>query len=154
MNTQLARLIYISNNRIEGDDATIRREIDSILEVARKANPEVGITGALMFNRGCFAQILEGPQDNIEETFERIQCDLRHSDIVILSFDSIEQRGFSSWSMGYVGDDETVEQQFERIRNSSGFDPTRIPSDSIFDLLHQNLIEAEHNPPTTTQHAA
>ena len=154
MNTQLAQLIYISNNRIEGDDATIRREINSILDVARQANPAAGITGALMFNRGCFAQILEGPQDNIEETFERIQCDQRHSDIVILSFDPIEQRAFTSWSMGYVGDDETVERQFERIRNTSGFDPTKIPSDSIFDLLHQNLIEAEHNSPAPTRHAA
>lgn len=154
MNTPLTRLIYISNNRIDGDDDTIRHEIDSILKVARQANSEAGITGALMFNKGCFAQVLEGKQDDIEETFERIQCDQRHSDIVILSIDSIDQRAFTSWSMGYVGDDQTVEMQFERIRDTSGFDPTQIPSDSIFDLLYQNLIEAETSTPASNRHAA
>lgn len=58
MSSTIARLIYLSTNQIEGDEAAVSREISSILDVARKANDAVGVTGALMFNSGCFAQIL------------------------------------------------------------------------------------------------
>ncbi|MCJ2078787.1 BLUF domain-containing protein [Methylobacterium sp. E-016] len=34
-----------------------------------------------MFNAGAFAQVLEGPRRQVEETFERIQCDDRHGDV-------------------------------------------------------------------------
>ena len=37
-----------------------------------------------MFNSGCFAQVLEGPHHAIQATFERIQCDERHSDVTVL----------------------------------------------------------------------
>lgn len=154
MNTALCRLIYISTLQIEGGDAAVQAEIDNILDVAREANAAADITGALMFNNGCFAQILEGKLDNVEETFERIQCDERHADVVILSLETVEQRRFSSWSMGYVGNEKTVAEQFERIRIESGFDPKKVPSDSIFNLLHQNLIEAEAKTPDPARKAA
>ncbi|MFK7997811.1 MAG: BLUF domain-containing protein [Granulosicoccus sp.] len=143
MSSSVSRLVYISSNRIEGDDAAVRDAIDDILEKARKANAAVGITGALMFNHGCFAQVLEGERDHIEKTFERIQCDERHSDVVILSFETVESHIFSSWSMGYVGEDQEISQAFDSIRSTSGFEAANLPSEHIFNLLKERLVEAE-----------
>ena len=143
MSDSIHRLVYISDNQIEGTDAEIHEEIQTILQIAREANTRAGITGALMFNSGCFAQVLEGSQDSVEETFERIQCDPRHNEVVVLSFEEIQSRGFSSWSMAYVGCNETTVSKFENIKSESGFSIDKIPAGRIFELLHEHLIDAE-----------
>lgn len=145
MTDTIHRLVYISDNQIEGTDAEIHEEIQTILKIARESNTKAGVTGALMFNSGCFAQVLEGTQDSVEETFERIQCDPRHSEVVVLSFEEIESRGFNSWSMAYVGCDKTTVSKFEDIRSESGFNIDKIPAGRIFELLHEHLIDAEDN---------
>ena len=86
MPNALYRLAYISRNEIIGDEASIRAEIEQILASARAKNQNYQITGALMFNAGYFAQILEGAHDEIQAIFERIQYDARHSQVIILSF--------------------------------------------------------------------
>lgn len=143
MSTDLYRLIYISSNCIAGDVDSVRREIDKILKVARDANNAVGVTGALMFNAGCFAQVLEGPLQHVEETFERIQCDERHSDVVILAFEPVSTRGFDSWSMAYVGENAASLQEFDHIRSESGFDVEKLPAERVIDILQQHLHDAD-----------
>ncbi|MFK7857960.1 MAG: BLUF domain-containing protein [Granulosicoccus sp.] len=154
MSGSISRLIYISSNRIRGDDASVRMAIDSILDSARIANAQADITGALMFNKGRFAQILEGRRVDIEETFERIQYDDRHSDVVILSFEKVVARSFSFWSMGYVGENQQMSEVFDSIRNTSGFVASDIPAERIFTLLRESLIEAESNAYETDRRTA
>lgn len=143
MNEALFRLVYISRNEITGDEATILREIEQILASARIKNPIENITGALMFNAGCFAQVLEGSHEEIQNTFERIQCDPRHSHVVVLAFEPVAERGFSSWSMAYLGANSNASAQFGDITNKSGFDPALLEGERIFDLIKEHLIEAE-----------
>ncbi|MEQ1529561.1 MAG: BLUF domain-containing protein [Methylococcales bacterium] len=143
MNDSLYRLIYISRNEIAGDEATVRREIEQILSSARIKNPSANITGALMFNSGCFAQVLEGYHDDIQNTFERIQCDPRHSHVVVLAFAPTAERGFPNWSMAYQGADSTASAKFADITQTSGFDPANLNSDNMFALLKEHLFEAE-----------
>lgn len=143
MDNSTYRLIYLSRNEIQGESQQVHREVAHILDVARKKNAESGITGALMFNSGCFAQVLEGPLSAIEETFERIQCDPRHSDVVILSFDSVDSRSFDSWSMAYVGANIDSIEEFDTFRAESGFDPDNIPANRIFEILKEHLLDAE-----------
>ncbi len=61
-----------------------RAEPGRILATARANNRQLGVTGALLFTEVSFAQILEGPLGPIETKFERIRCDLRHSDMAVL----------------------------------------------------------------------
>ena len=69
----MLQLVYISS-------AVGRVDTADILRTSRRNNAEVGVTGALMFNGGAFAQVLEGPRRGVESTFERIQRDQRHGD--------------------------------------------------------------------------
>ena len=137
------RLVYISRNEIEGSEAEIQAEIEQILAVARTSNDAVGVCGALLFNRDCFAQALEGPQAAVQATFERIQCDPRHSDVVILGFDAVPEATFEGWSMGYAGSDETLERRFRDAGVDAGKDLADVSADALFELMRVHLDESE-----------
>jgi hypothetical protein len=78
-------------------------EIREILDIARNRNKIENVTGALLFTASGFAQVLEGPREVVEQTFERISADSRHTDVVVLSFTPTERRSFPDWSMGFLG---------------------------------------------------
>jgi hypothetical protein len=141
MEEQLYRLVYLSRNNIEGDDKTMSAEVEKILSKSRKNNISAGVTGALMFNKDCFAQVLEGKYDDVQDTFERIQCDLRHDDVALLSFDEAPDRAFSSWSMGYFGSDSPALEKFNSLTALSDFNPESLNGDEVFGLLKEHLFE-------------
>jgi hypothetical protein len=111
MTDPLYSLAYFSRNMIQGDPAAVDAEIAAILDVARVKNRAADITGALLFSGGCFAQVLEGPRNAVEDIFETIQNDSRHRDATILHLHAIETRSFANWSMAYAG---TAEGMTER----------------------------------------
>ncbi len=110
------QLIYCSRNRITQDNDTFADEVTAILARARRNNQAIGVTGALLFTRFWFAQVLEGPRDAVEMIFERIQSDPRHGDVTVLSFLPAEQRSFPDWSMAFAGGPtEAVTEALDRI---------------------------------------
>lgn len=113
MSDDLFSLAYFSRNTMTGPPETIEAEIRQILQVAREKNRLAGITGALLYSGGCFAQVLEGPQSVLEDLFETIQYDPRHSHVTILHLHAIEARSFGDWSMAYAGEAEALREQAE-----------------------------------------
>lgn len=103
MTNDLHRLVYYSRNCIEGNPEQTVTEIDDILRSARLNNSREGITGALFFNTELFAQALEGPLPAVEKIFEKIQCDPRHSDVVVIQSGKADSRNFPAWSMAFAG---------------------------------------------------
>jgi len=100
--SELYMVTYCSRNLITGGEAATAHEVDQILAVSRRNNKQSGITGALLYNAGSFAQLLEGPQTALERTFETIQCDPRHGDVMILHAGPVAHRSFPEWSMAFV----------------------------------------------------
>lgn len=139
----LHRLIYYSRNRVTESPAALARAIASILEASQRHNPRVGVTGALMFNAGCFAQVLEGPRAAVEATFERIQQDDRHGDVSLLDFGPAHARSFENWSMGFVGASVTDADRFGLLAQVSGFDPAQMTGDAVLETLHKLALEEE-----------
>jgi hypothetical protein len=103
MSIHLHSLAYFSRNRIQGTPAEVEAEIRKILASARRHNACHGVTGALLFSDGCFAQVLEGELDAVEQIFETIQCDPRHSDVTVLHVHEVPDRSFADWSMAFAG---------------------------------------------------
>ncbi len=103
MSNNLYRLVYCSRNRIQGSTADVAAQLQDILASSRRNNPRLGITGALLYNAGNFAQALEGSLDAISQTFERIQRDDRHSEVVVVESGVAEERHFPEWSMAFSG---------------------------------------------------
>lgn len=143
MTDTIHRLVYYSRNRVIDTPEELAVAIHNMLEAARRNNPRSGVTGALMFNAGCFAQVLEGHSSNVEHVFECIQQDDRHSDVSVLSFSPVKGRFFENWSMSFAGTSIEDAARFGSIANDSGYDPSRMSGEAIFETLHRLVIEEE-----------
>lgn len=108
MTQDLHSIAYFSRSNLTGDEEQLKAQVMEILTTAWRKNRQRELTGALLFADGCFAQVLEGPREAVEETFEAIECDPRHSDVTILHFHPVEERSFPGWSMAFAGEDEAV----------------------------------------------
>lgn len=76
-------------------------ELDELLVVARRNNEALGVTGMLLYEKGSFFQILEGPSEAVEPLYAKIGTDKRHASISKLILEPIEERNFPNWSMGH-----------------------------------------------------
>ena len=94
----LVRLMYASRAT-----ETVRPEmLNAILKKSTHNNPAVGVTGVLCFSGEIFLQVLEGGRGPVSKLYNRIAQDPRHQDVVLLSYDEIEERSFAGWAMGQV----------------------------------------------------
>jgi hypothetical protein len=103
---QFSRLLYTSALDIkccsEKPAQTVRRIAESSAEQNRLSN----LTGSLLFVKGVFIQILEGPHDEVEKVFDRICCDFRHVDVRLIDLTNASERLFEGWDMAFLSDDE------------------------------------------------
>ena len=110
----MLQLVYISTARVEPS----REELESILVISRRKNRLAGVTGLLVVGGRRFLQALEGPDDAVIATFERIKADSRHFGIVPLSMSQVEERAFGEWAMafetGASGGDEAGQAEIVR----------------------------------------
>ena len=94
----LVRLMYASRATApERQD-----ELAAILKASRRHNPEAGITGLLCCSGSIFLQVLEGGRNQVSKLYHRIATDPRHHDVVLLSYDEIDERSFAGWAMGRI----------------------------------------------------
>ena len=140
MTGDLYRIVYCSRNLIRGGDETIASEVQNILAKSRHNNQRVGITGALLFNAGSFAQVLEGRLSDIERTFELIQRDLRHSDVTVVQIGPIAERQFPSWSMAFAGAASAESQSNAAKAFDSVFSNRPEGDKQILDILQELVV--------------
>jgi hypothetical protein len=94
----LVRLMYASRAT-----ETVRPEVlNAILRKSTQNNPAVGVTGVLCFSGDIFLQVLEGGRSQVSKLYNRIAQDPRHTDVVMLSYEEIDERSFAGWAMGQV----------------------------------------------------
>lgn len=74
-------------------------DLQAIQAASLRNNPAMGITGALLFTGGAFAQVLEGPEPSIESMCAAIGADGRHRGLRWLLRRRVAQRSFADWSM-------------------------------------------------------
>jgi len=77
-------------------------ELAGILRIARENNAAHDISGMLVYHGGSFLQVLEGPEGAVNSLFVKIEKDPRHDEINILSRDTVPEKEFEEWSMGYI----------------------------------------------------
>lgn len=153
--SDIYRLVYTSRNFLEGGEEEQKAAIAGLLAVSKRNNARVGVTGALLFNGGSFAQVLEGSRAAVESTFERIQRDPRHSDVAVLQCDPVASRGFPNWSMGFVGDSPRGRALWTEVARLTNFDLSRLEGNVLFNtLLSIVKVEESEAVPTTPVPAA
>ncbi len=98
------RLTYTSR-RTCADAAHATAEVAAIQAISSGNNQRAGLFGALVASPCRFAQVLEGPRDLLEATFERICRDTRHDDLLVMSFAPAEERVFSDFRLQVISVD-------------------------------------------------
>ncbi len=77
------------------------RDLEEMLEQARRKNKEKNITGILLYANGTFIQVLEGEDDVVKELYSVISKDERHKNCILIEEREIDENSFGSWSMGF-----------------------------------------------------
>ena len=110
--SQIWAIAYVSTATDEPSDAALER----LLSKARAFNSEVGVTGALLVHGSTFFQYFEGPKKGVEAVYARVKMSRAHKDIVELFNESVEQRTFPSWLMGFANAPRSVILQLEQAQ--------------------------------------
>lgn len=90
------QLVYQSLALHPWDDEALR----GLAAQSRDRNQAQAITGILFYANRHFLQVLEGEQSAVEQLYERIGRDPRHTDEVVIRRGAAPQRLFPEWSMG------------------------------------------------------
>jgi hypothetical protein len=93
----LERLVYQSSASHEFGSL----HLFNLLTQARLRNHRLSITGHLLYFKGQFTQCIEGPSWSVEQLWQSLQRDDRHTDLSLLARMPIETRRFSEWSMAF-----------------------------------------------------
>ncbi|GLS92092.1 hypothetical protein GCM10007916_31620 [Psychromonas marina] len=133
----LTRLIYVSTIT----DKFGTTSLEDILKVGRVNNTKNGITGMLCFKDEYFIQCLEGSRDAINQTYNKILTDERHSNVVMLEYTPIDVRDFNDWCMGYIPTSQFTDPLILKFSTSLPFNPYQLSGIGA----HQLLLEFKKN---------
>ncbi|MVN23070.1 BLUF domain-containing protein [Mucilaginibacter arboris] len=75
--------------------------LETMLIHFRKNNEANKITGMMLFGDGIFLQVLEGNDRDVDTLIKKIKKDNRHHSVIQLDCQTIEERIFPDWSMGF-----------------------------------------------------
>ena len=76
-------------------------EISELVDKAQENNAANAITGVLLYADGNFMQYLEGPESQLSKLYGKIESDPRHTGLILLSRETIDERQFGDWTMGF-----------------------------------------------------
>jgi len=90
-------IVYVSTETSRFSD----RDLVALLTESRDKNLVSEITGLLLYKDGNFMQLLEGPEQAVRTTMEKIKIDSRHRSVRVLMEEETPKREFGDWSMGF-----------------------------------------------------
>lgn len=132
----LMRLAYASEATFEAKpvEKGVEPHVARILMTSRRNNGKRELVGGLYYGDDCFFQYLEGDEKDVRETYQRIQNDSRHKNVVTLIEEPLEARTFENWSMKYVPLSVDV-RQFLSNHGLTRFDPASFSSAQCEEMI-------------------
>ena len=134
----LVRLMYASR----AAEAVNQEELVAILRKSKANNPSVGITGVLCFSGGIFLQALEGGRTAVNQLYNRIVSDPRHSQVELLCYEEIGERRFAGWSMGQVNMGRLNPGLLLKYSERPTLDPYAVSGQVSMALFHELMATA------------
>jgi hypothetical protein len=107
--SNLSIIVYRSRATVPFTDI----DLFYLLAHSRERNQADGISGVMLYDRGHFFQWLEGPNQPLGQTWNRIRSDERHADIQVLADQPVPVRLFEGWSMQLAHRDKQHESNVE-----------------------------------------
>lgn len=108
----MKRIKYVSEFARQLDP----EDIESLEEQCIRNNQKIGVTGVLMVSGNLFFQVIEGPEEKVEELFRQILEDDRHTRVLKLADDrNVKERLFPDWAMKVVSLDSSRAERLEPL---------------------------------------
>lgn len=114
---ELYTIVYYSSSKGWTDQT-----LNEILRVSRKNNAHLGITGFILIVDGSILQWLEGPKSVVENRFNIIKEDPRHSQLSTVLTHRLGERYFESWSMGFIPQREMSVELTQNVINLRSYE--------------------------------
>lgn len=112
MSDSLRAIAYLST----AHKAFSANQLEDLLAGARAFNELAGITGALLVHDVTFFQYIEGPALGVQEVYARINRSTRHGGIVQLFDETVVERDFPDWYMGFADAPPSLLLRLEQAR--------------------------------------
>ncbi len=130
----LKQLVYSS----VAQQAFTQQELEDILQISRQNNRRDQITGLLLYRNDCFIQVLEGPEQKVEQAYQRICRDSRHYEVFTLYDSPVLNRDFPQWAMAFNGDQsEPIEGLSDFLHPYKSEDESTISEGAVKQLLRR-----------------
>lgn len=120
-------------------------QLVELIEQIRPKNERLGVTGLLLYSGGNVIQTLEGSSTSVDAIFDAIRADARHSRVRVVDRRLVDERAFTSWSMGFrnVSAREVAElQDFTAFARESVGDDLSAHAVAAFGLLDTFRVNA------------
>jgi hypothetical protein len=139
----MKRIIYLSHSSYYLDE----KNLVDLYELSKKNNIKNGISGLFIYSDQDILQVLEGPTAEVTSLYQKISKDKRHTTMILLSEETIENRYFPDWQMGfYVIGYEDIQKNRE-LRDYSKETIQNVDSQKLLILL-DSFLKNHPNPLT------
>ena len=128
------QIVYYSRLNKEAFSGSTLSFLRDIVEVSQRNNSRLDITGALIFDNEWFLQILEGPVEAVERTYNRIEKDPRHSAVTLVEKRNASGRLFQEWGMGGTLRSLDVQEIFLDHGIGGPIEPSHLSASTIVNL--------------------
>ncbi|QTN38304.1 BLUF domain-containing protein [Cryomorphaceae bacterium] len=103
-------IIYLSEESMDFNE----EELKELSSSSEQRNKDRGITGFMSYKNGIFVQFLQGPDSAVDQLFNTINKDERHSVKKSLEL-PFDEELFPAWGMRYYGHAQLGPTRFEDI---------------------------------------
>ena len=111
MSDELSFIIYISRSHKKLEKLEL---VDLCAKSAAK-NLKLNITGLLLCVGNSFVQVLEGQKEIVQDLYNKISKDPRHTQCRILFEGTTPERLFSQWNMNFLQMDDAYFLQYDEL---------------------------------------
>ncbi len=140
----LVSIVYVSSGVRQFE----KQGVIDILQVSRRNNTRLGITGILVYQDGNFMQVLEGTEQDLSELMRSIERDDRHRGVIVLLKKAITERQFPQWSMAFKDLNELPAEDAAAfspfLQGSAIDDQFRSRSEACYKLLLRFKSSLQH----------
>lgn len=77
-------------------------KLKDLAEKASSNNLELGVTGLLLLTGDQILQVLEGPGRFVNQLYNRIINDPRHTEVELISYERVDAALFYDWNMRFM----------------------------------------------------
>lgn len=111
-------IVYVSEAPLTKNGIRLPVGLSGIVKASNRNNNS-DITGFLCYRQGCYFQIIEGPETQINQLALKISIDSRHENFQVLINKPILQRSFSEWKVNvfnFIDKNDLFEQFIESYK--------------------------------------